>query len=108
MSQRVLWINYKFSGSAAALHESLAPVVQPIADLPGMHWKIWLINEAGHEAACVHLFEDEASIQAFLAGPIMAAAAQDPALSDIVVQTFDVVEGFTRATRGPVGQFVAE
>ena len=46
MSQRVLWINYKFSGSAAALHESLAPVVQPIADLPGMHWKIWLINEA--------------------------------------------------------------
>lgn len=104
MSQQVLWINYKFSGSAAALHESLAPAVQPIADLPGMHWKIWLINQAGHEAACVHLFEDEASIQAFLAGPILAAAAQDPALSDIAVKTYDIVEDFTRATRGPVAE----
>jgi len=108
MSQRVLWIHYKFSCSAAELGESLAPAVQPIADTPGLHWKIWLMNEAGSEAACVHLFEDQASLEAFLNGPILAAGSQDPNLSDLTVKQFDILEDFTRRTRGPVARHGSE
>ncbi len=60
------------------------------------------MNEKDQEAGGIYLFEDEASLNAFLGGPIVAYLSSNPALSDIAVKTFDVMEEPTAITKGPV------
>ena len=73
MSQKILQINYKFGIPAADFSRALLPVAQPIADSPGLEWKVWLMNEADGEAGGIYLFADEAAVNAFLSGPIVSA-----------------------------------
>lgn len=109
MSQKILQINFTFSGvSRSELEDAWLPVAQPIAETPGLRWKVWLMNEATHECGGVYLFDDEASIQGFLNGPIVAATKDAPILSNASVKIFDMMAAHTAITRGPVGdQFSA-
>ena len=103
MSTRILQINFKFSISPAELMEGFAALVEPIASVPGLRWKIWSMNEVAREFAGIYLFDDEASANAYLAGPIVAQLGQHPALSDITAKQFDVLEEPSAVTRGPIG-----
>ena len=102
MSQKILQINYKFSISRIDLEQAFLPAAQPIADTPGLRWKIWLMHEADSEGGGIYLFDDEAAAQAFLSGPIIAGLRASPVVSDISVTLFDVTEAHTAITRGPV------
>lgn len=106
MSQKILQINFKLSVSAKDYEQACLPAAQPIADTPGLRWKVWLMNEAEREAGGIYLFDDEASVQAFLAGPIVAAVKSNPAISHVSAKMFDVMEGLTAITRGPVREGV--
>ncbi len=102
MSQKILQINFKLSVSAKDYEQACLPAAQPIADAPGLRWKVWLMSEAEHEAGGIYLFDDEASVQAFLAGPIVATVKSNPAISHISAKMFDVMENLTAITHGPV------
>lgn len=103
MPQKILQINLKFSGvSRAQLEEAWLPAAQPIADTPGLRWKIWLVNEEERECGGIYLFDDEASARAFLEGPIVAATKSDPTISNASIKTFDTMVQHTDITRGPV------
>jgi rhodanese-related sulfurtransferase len=104
MSQKILQINFRFNDvTGAELQQAWLPAAQPIADTPGLRWKVWLVNEAERECGGIYLFDDEASVQAFLAGPIVAATKDAPILSNASVKMFDIMEAHTAITRGPVG-----
>ena len=60
------------------------------------------IYEAEQEAGGIYLFEDAASVKAYIEGPLAAQVTSHPALSDFSVKQFDVMEGVTAITRGPV------
>ncbi len=47
----------------------------------------------------VYLFDDDAAVQAFVDGPIIAEMKGDPTLS---IKAFDVIGELTSLTRGPV------
>jgi hypothetical protein len=102
MSQKILQVNLKFSVRRADLEAAWLEVAQPLADCPGLRWKVWLMNEVEHEAGGVYLFESEAAAQSYLAGPIVAALKASPAVSNISAKLFDVLERHTEITRGPV------
>ncbi len=102
MSQKILQVNLKFSIPRADLEAAWLDVAQPIADSPGLRWKIWMVNEAEDAAAGIYLFEDEAAVQSYLNGPIVAALKSNPVLSDIDAKVFDVLEAHTAITRGPI------
>ncbi len=104
MSQKILQINMKFNIPKAELEKAWLPAAQPIADVPGLRWKVWLMNEAEKEAGGIYLFESEAAVQSYLAGPIVAALKDSPAVSNISAKVFDVLESHTAITRGPVKQ----
>lgn len=107
MSQKILQINFTFSGIARSeLEAAWLPAAQPIAETPGLRWKVWLMNENEHECGGVYLFDDEASVQGFLNGPIVAATKDAPILSNASVKIFDMLEAHTAITRGPVGDRV--
>lgn len=99
MSVKVLQINYRLNGPRAAYEAENLPYAQPIADLPGLRWKVWIIDEARGEAGGIYLFDTAAAMQAFLDGPIIAEMKADPSLS---LKPFDVIGGLTALTRGPV------
>lgn len=99
MSARILQINYKLNGPRAEYERENLPYAQPIADLPGLSWKVWIINEPESEAGGIYLFDNDATAQAFLDGPIIAEMKGDPTLS---IKVFDVIAELTAITRGPV------
>ncbi|HEU5161852.1 MAG TPA: YdhR family protein [Thermoanaerobaculia bacterium] len=103
MSQKILQVNLKFNISRADLESAWLGAAQPIADTPGLLWKVWLMNEPAGEAGGIYLFEDERAVQAYLQGPIVASLKASPAVSDISAKTFDVLETHTAVTRGPAG-----
>ena len=99
MSVKILQINYKLNGPRAKYEKENLPYAQPIADVPGLRWKVWIINEAKSEAGGIYLFDNDAAVQAFLDGPIVAEIKSDPTLS---IKAFDVIADLTTITRGPV------
>ena len=102
MSEKILQLNLNFSISRAELEAAWLEVAQPIADVPGLRWKVWLMNEAEQEAGGIYLFESEAAAQSYLAGPIVVALKSSPAVSNLSAKLFDVLESHSAITHGPV------
>lgn len=102
MSVRILQINFKFNVSRTDYEQTVAPMASDFAAVPGCRWKIWLMNEATQEAGGIYLFEDEATLQAYLNSPLVAAVTSHPALSDFSVKQFETLEAVTKVTRGPI------
>jgi hypothetical protein len=104
MSQKILQVNLKFSIPRADLEAAWLSAAKPIADVPGLRWKTWLMNETEHTAGGIYLFESEEALKAYMAGPIVAAMMASPVLSNIDAKVFDILESHTAITRGPVKQ----
>ena len=107
MSGRILQINFKYNVSADDFEQAVNPLAKPISEVTGLRWKIMMHNEETAEAGGFYLFEDVASVSAFLAGPLVAQVTSHPALSDFSVKQFGIMEGFTAITRGPVDELAA-
>src|SRR5436305_13999285 len=107
MPQQILQVNLKFSIPRADLAGAWLGVAKPIADTPGLAWKVWLMNEAEHEAGGIYLFESKAAAEAYMAGPIVAALKASPAVSDISAKLFDVMPDHSAITRAPLSSGLA-
>ncbi len=102
MAERIVQLNFRFSVSGSEYEEAVAPLAERFVALPGLRWKIWMINESEQEAGGIYLFEDQASVKSFLEGPLAAQVMGHPALSYFSVKQFDVMEALTEITHGPV------
>ncbi len=102
MAEKILQINFKFSVTKAEYEAAAASLAPEFAKVDGLRWKVWTVNEALSEAGGIYCFEDEASLQAFLDGPLAATVKNHPAFSDMSAKPFDVMAGVTATTRGPV------
>jgi hypothetical protein len=102
MSKKILQINLRFNVPAGEMVKEFNGAANPIAAVPGLKWKIWIMNEKQSEAGGIYLFEDDTSLKSYIEGPIVARLKANKAVSDITVKSFDVVEGPTALTRGPV------
>jgi hypothetical protein len=100
--KKILQINFKFKVTRPQVEQFFLQGAQPIANVKGLLWKVWLMNEAEKSAGGIYLFKDDASVEAFLKGEIIAATKKNPALSDFEVKVFDVLPEPTKITRGPV------
>jgi hypothetical protein len=99
MSVKILQINYKLNGPRTEYEQENLPYARPIADIPGLRWKVWIISEAQSEAGGIYLFDNDAAVQGFMNGPIISEMKGDPTLS---IKAFDVIANLTAITRGPV------
>jgi len=103
--KKILQINFKFKAPRSELEKAflkVAPRFGPGGDVKGLQWKIWLVNEAEKSAGGIYLFKDDASVEAFLKGELLAGLKSNPALSDIEAKVFDILPEHTKITRGPV------
>lgn len=98
----LLQINYRFSVSRAEFESGFDAIASEIAQVPGLRWKIWLLDEAESRGGGIYLFDDEESVRAYLEGPIVAALKSYPVLSELSVKSFSVLEEPTAVTRGTI------
>lgn len=94
----------KRSGQYVKICQSVA---RPIAAVPGLRWKVWLLNEHEKEAGGLYLFDTEQALNEYLAGPIVTQVKSHAALRDLSAKKFDVLEEVTAITRGPVSATAA-
>jgi hypothetical protein len=75
-------------------------VAGAIAAVPGLLWKIWILDEERGRGGGVYLFADRLAATAYLEGPIVSRLRANPALAGVEVRLFDVLEGPSVITRG--------
>jgi hypothetical protein len=102
MSAKILQVNFKLNASTPEYQSLCQSVAQAFAAVPGLSWKIWILNDREKEAGGIYLFEGEQALNDFLSGPLAAQVRSLPELHDISVKTFDVMEEVTAITHGPV------
>jgi len=103
MTQTIVQITFKLKVSEAEYEQAVTPLAPAFADVSGLQWKIWLLNERTHEAGAVFLFADAAAAQAFFDSPLAAQVKSAPFLAELRATQFGVMEGLTTITRGPLG-----
>ena len=102
MAKQILQVNFRFNVSKSDYEKIVDPLAASFAAVPGCAWKIWLMNEQQNEAGGIYCFDDESSVDAFKASPLVAAVLSHPVLSDFQIKQFEALEAVSRVTRGPL------
>ena|SRR3989304_5189949 len=95
---RILSVRFKSSLALKDLRAPWLEVAPEIAAVPGLLSKIW-IND-GELFGGLYTFRDQASLDAYAAGPIVASIVGNPAFSDFRLEQYDVLEEHSAITRG--------
>jgi hypothetical protein len=103
LTLKVLQMDYPFSGPwGSEMAEEYSDLARRIADVPGLVCKVWTENPGTGEAGGIYLFEDEASLDSYLAGKIERMKASG--VEGVRVRKFDVNEQLTQITRGRISE----
>ena len=107
MAQQILQVNFRFNVARKEYENICSSLTDAFAAVPGCSWKIWLMNESAGEAGGIYLFKDETSVEKFKGSQLVSDVLNHPALSDIQIKQFDVLEDVSRTTRAPLAQAAA-
>jgi hypothetical protein len=100
MTSNIVQINFNFAGTRAEYEAACLPGAPHLAAIPGLNWKIWLMNEAASEAGGIYLFDDAAAAEGFAAQVVGMLPA--PAFVNVSIKRFEPIEALTAITRGPI------
>lgn len=102
VTKQILQLNFFLGVTDEEWKKTAEELAGSFAEVPGLNWKVWIMNEARHEAGGIYLFEDESSTEAFLQSELAEAVKNHPAVKDMDVKQFDCLEEPSRTTRGPL------
>ncbi len=101
MALKLLEIEFPAEGpwrdEMAAQYEGLA---RHLSETTGMLWKIWKENPETGETGGIYLFEDQASLDAYLAEHLQRL--ESFGFRNVRAKSFEVNEPLTEITRGPL------
>jgi len=106
MAEKILQIQFGLNVTAAEYKQIAGAVAESFAKVPGLRWKIWIVDEQKREAGGIYLFEDQRALEAFAASDLAKTVATHPALKNVTMRASDVMPDETAVTRGPVGATV--
>ena len=102
MSKTIVQINYQFTSSVADFKKLVTPNAEFIAAVPGLVWKVWLLNEADREAGGIYLFESREAAQAFANSDAIKGLASHPTIANLNAKMFAPDEALSKITRAPL------
>ena len=71
-----------------------------IAAVPGLIWKVWILDEAASELGGVYLFASRGEAQAYVDGPILEHLRHDPRVVRVEHRLWDT-HALSALTRAP-------
>ncbi|HTS27011.1 MAG TPA: YdhR family protein [Bryobacteraceae bacterium] len=98
----ILQINFNLNVPVSEYQKMADSVGHAFRDVPGLRWKIWLLNPAAQEAGGIYLFDSQASLNSHLNGPLVAQLRGLPSIRNISMKQFEVMPEVTALTRGPI------
>ena len=98
----ILQINFNLDAPVEEYQNMVDSVAQAFVNVPGLSWKIWLLNPGAQEAGGIYLFDSQASADAYLNGPLVAKLKGLTWVRNVSIKQFDVMPQPTLLTRGPV------
>lgn len=78
MSPTILHVRTTTRTSPRAFLAGAAGPAKAIAAVPGLIWKVWVLDEAAAELGGVYLFASRGHAQAYVDGPILEHLRRDP------------------------------
>lgn len=102
MPEIMLQVNFNFSVTKEEYAQAVSPLAEKFANLPGLIWKVWILNPENSEAGGIYMFDSQASVDNYLAGPLAETVTTHPALSNFSIKQFEIMKDVTKVTRGPV------
>jgi hypothetical protein len=103
----ILQITFNLNVPVAEYQEMAESVAPAFLDVPGLRWKIWLLDPAAQEAGGIYLFDSQASLDAYLVGPLVAKLRGLTSIRNISMKQFEVMPEVTALTRGPLDRAFA-
>jgi len=97
----ILAITFYLNVPVAEYQKMVDTIAHAFLDVPGLRWKIWLLNPANQEAGGIYLFDSQASVDAYMNGPLVAQLRGLPSIRNISMKQFEVMPQATALTRGP-------
>jgi hypothetical protein len=104
MAQKMMVTNYHYSNSTEELTATLAELAPAFAELPGLLWKITIIDADKKEAGGLYLFRDEESLDNFKNSSLVASVLSHPALSNFDLKERDILREISEVTRAPLSE----
>jgi len=98
----ILQINFNLNAPVAEYQRVVDSVAGAFVNVPGLKWKIWLLNPAAEEAGGIYLFDSPASLDAYMNGPLVAKLRGLTVIRNVSMMQFEVMPEATALTRGPV------
>jgi hypothetical protein len=99
VTRKLLQIDFPMDGPwGAGMTQAYSDLAQKIAKTPGLIWKIWTENPRTRESGGIYLFENDATLNAFLTEH--TAQLRSLGIESINAKQFDVNESLTQITRG--------
>jgi Putative mono-oxygenase ydhR len=98
----ILQINFNLNVPVAEYRMMVASIAEAFVNVPGLKWKIWLLNPAAKEAGGLYLFDTQASLDAYLNGPLVEHLKGLTAIRNLAIKPFEVMPEATALTRGPL------
>jgi hypothetical protein len=103
MVLKLLQMDYLFTGPwGEEMATKYSDLAHRIANVSGLICKVWTENRETGEAGGIYLFEDEASLDAYLEGKIERMKASG--IESVRARKFDVNERLTQITRGRISE----
>ena len=102
MAERLLQVNFGLNVTAPEYRQIATSVAEAFAQVPGLRWKVWILNEGQQEAGGIYLFEDEHALNSFKNGDLAKLVMTHEALRNPVIKEFEVMPDQTATTRGPL------
>ncbi|MCA9410732.1 MAG: YdhR family protein [Candidatus Omnitrophica bacterium] len=102
MSKKILEVKFHYSVSTPELEAGAEPLINQVANVPGLIWKIWILNERDQITGGIYYFEDEEDARAYVDGPVFAQIKGSPVFSDFQVKMFDPMDRPSQSTRAPL------
>ena len=97
----ILVVNYKYDLRADNDLVEMTKdveVAEVFKNFPGLGMKFGLANPEENEYGGVYIFQDDASLEAFLASPILKEWGQHPDVSGLTYKKYNTVPDFTKNT----------
>src|SRR5215475_10470109 len=101
LTHMILQINFNLNVPVAEYQKMADSVAEAFLNVPGLKWKIWLLNPAAQEAGGIYLFDSQASLDAYVNGPLVAQLRGLTVIRNISMKQFEVMSEVTALTRGP-------